>query len=101
MSAFIIAKVDIHDRTKYATYESGFMQIFAQYSGRLLAVDENPQLLEGQWPYTRTVVIEFPSNEEAMAWYGSDEYQALAKHRTAASTASIVLINGLAPPLER
>lgn len=101
MSVFIVARIDIHDRSKYAMYESGFMDIFSQYSGRLLAVDEDPQLLEGEWPHTRTVVIEFPTKEDAMAWYGSDEYQALATHRKAASTANIAIINGLKSPLGR
>ena len=29
-------------------------------SGKLLAVDEVPTVKEGDWPYTRTVLIEFP-----------------------------------------
>jgi uncharacterized protein (DUF1330 family) len=41
------------------------------------------------------VLIEFPSKEIASAWYESDEYQALAQHRFAASTANAVLIEGL------
>jgi len=32
-------------------------------SGKLLAVDEAPTVKEGDWPYTRTVLIEFPDAE--------------------------------------
>jgi uncharacterized protein (DUF1330 family) len=61
------------------------MEIFSKYSGKLLAVDEAPTVKEGDWPYTRTVLIEFPTAEAFDAWFNSQEYQALAKHRHAAS----------------
>jgi uncharacterized protein (DUF1330 family) len=92
MSVFIVAQINIEDRAEYSEYESGFVEIFSKYAGRLLSVDEDPQVLEGSWPHTRTVLIEFPSRDEAMAWYESEEYQALAKHRIASSKGNIVLI---------
>ena len=51
-------------------------------------------VLEGEWPCTRTVLLEFPSEEDAMSWYRSPEYQALARHRFGASFADIVMIRG-------
>ena len=95
MAHYVIAQIDIKDREKYAEYEAGFMDVFMSYKGKLLSVDENVSLLEGQWPATRTVLIEFPSKEEALAWYESEEYQSLAKHRLAASTSDIAVISGL------
>ena len=95
MAHYVIAQIDIKDRKKYAAYEAGFMDVFTSYKGKLLSVDENASLLEGQWPATRTVLIEFPSKEEALAWYESEEYQSLAKHRLAASTSDIAVISGL------
>ena len=71
------------------------MEIFSRYQGRMLSVEEDPVILEGSWPCTRTVLIEFPSDEEALAWYRSDEYQKLAKHRFASSEGNAVLIRGL------
>ena len=94
MSTFIVAQITIRDREEYSKYESGFLEIFSNYSGRILSVDEDPEILEGGWPHTRTVLIEFPSNNDAKAWYESDEYQALAEHRFASSEANIVLIRG-------
>lgn len=95
MMVYLIAQVNIHDPARYAQYGNGFMDIFSQYKGRILAVEESPQVLEGDWDYTRTVLLEFPSEEEANAWYHSDAYQELAAHRIAASDANITLINGL------
>lgn len=95
MSHYIVARIDISDREEYSQYEAGFTEILLKYSGQLLSVDEDARLLEGEWPATRTVLIEFPSEEKAMDWYSSDEYQQLAKYRFASSEGNIVLIKGL------
>ena len=97
MPHYLIAKISITDREEYGLYEAGFIDIFSAYKGKILAVDENVKLLEGEWPVTRTVLIEFPSEEDAMDWYTSEEYQRLAKHRFASSEADIILIHGIDP----
>lgn len=92
MSVYLIGQITIHDRAEYTTYEEAFMPIFDKFKGRLLAVDEEPEVLEGAWNCTRTVLIEFPTREEALAWAGSAEYQEIARHRWAASTGNVVMI---------
>ena len=94
MPVYLIAQLNIHDRATYAKYGSGFMEIFSRYGGRLLSVDEAPKVIEGEWGYTRTVLLEFPSEAQALSWYQSAEYQDLAQHRRAASEANLVLIQG-------
>ena len=95
--AYLIAQIRIDDRDTYRQYETGFMEIFSKYAGEIVAVDEAVDVLEGAWPYTRTVVLRFPSVEEARRWYDSPEYQALAQHRFRASSANLVLAQGLPP----
>ena len=75
------ARFTIHDRSQYDLYESGFAEVFKQFDGKMLSVDEEPTLLMGEWEDTRSVIIEFPSKKSALAWMTSDEYQAIAKHR--------------------
>ena len=94
MTVYLVAQLDIHDRETYAKYGSAFMDVFNPYGGRLLSVEEAPEVMEGSWSYTRTVLLEFPSEEQAHAWYRSADYQAIATHRRAASTANVVLIRG-------
>ena len=94
MSVYLVAQLNIHDRATYAKYGSAFMDIFTQYEGKLLSVEETPKVLEGEWGYVRTVLLEFPSEERAHAWYESKEYQAIAEYRRVASTANLVLIRG-------
>ena len=95
MSAYMLATLNIHDREGYGAYEAGFMDIFSRYNGRLLSVDESVETLEGEWRFTRTVLVEFPNKKDALAWFQSADYQALAEHRKAASTGSIVMLQGM------
>jgi len=71
------------------------MDIFLAHGGTLLSVDETPTLLEGTWSCTRTVLAVFDDEEAALGFYHSDDYQALAQHRFAASEGNVVLIKGL------
>jgi uncharacterized protein (DUF1330 family) len=55
-------------------------------------VDESPIVKEGEWPYTRTVLLEFREAEAFDALFNSPEYRALAALRHAASSGSIAVI---------
>ncbi len=96
MTVFIVARIDIRDRSGYAEYEQRFMGIFECHPGTLLAVSEDPEVLEGSWPATRTVLISFPDRDAALAWYRSRDYQEILQHRLSASSADIALLEGLA-----
>ncbi len=94
MSCYFVALIDIHDPEKYAVYLAGYDEIFSQYKGEVIAVEDEARILEGEWPAGRTVMIKFPSEDELRKWYDSDEYQALAKYRQEASVAAIAIITG-------
>ena len=61
---------------------------------KVLVVDRQPDVLEGEWPATQTVVLEFTSVEEARTWYRSDTYQAAAKIRHDAADSNVVIVSG-------
>lgn len=90
-----MASIAIEDRELYSKYEAGFGEIFAKYRGEIVAVSDEPRVVEGEWPYTRAVLIRFPDDDEARRWYESPEYQALAEHRWSASQGSIIAVQGL------
>jgi uncharacterized protein (DUF1330 family) len=92
MSCYFIAQISVRDRDEYRKYLDGFDEIFARYKGIVVAVDERPTVLEGAWPFGRTVLIRFPDEEEARRWYDSPEYRELVKHRHRSSEANIVLV---------
>jgi uncharacterized protein (DUF1330 family) len=95
MTVYIISKLTIHDRVEYEKYEHQFDTVFSKFNGKLLSIDEEPLILSGEWGATRSVIIEFPSKEEAFAWMQSDAYKAISKHRDAGSTLSWILVKSL------
>ena len=88
----LVAQIRIDDRETYRKYEAGFGEIFRKYKGEGVGFTEDPDVIEGEWPYTRTVLLRFPSKAEFHAWYDSEEYQELVKNRWASSKANIVLV---------
>lgn len=94
MSAYIIAKVKIHDPDAFKNYELAFAALFSAYKAEVLVADDSPRILEGEWPGTRTVLIRFDDEAEALRWYFSDQYQAAKTIRTGASTTDMILAKG-------
>lgn len=94
MTVYVIAQIAIEDRDQYGRYEAGFTDAFVKYGGRIVSVDDNAEVVEGSWPYNRTVLISFKDRAAMRAWYDSPDYQAIVGHRHAASQANIVLVEG-------
>ena len=94
MSCYFVAQITIQDPEEYARYLEGYDAVFSRYEGEVVAVDDAPLLLEGDWCHGRFVLIRFPSEAEARRWYSSAEYQALAEHRWRASKADVLLVPG-------
>ncbi len=95
MACYLIAQINVHDREGYRKYLAGFDEVFKDYDGAILATDKEPDVLEGEWPYQRTVLMSFRDMEEARRWYTSPQYQSLAKQRQGASDSNIVLVRGM------
>jgi uncharacterized protein (DUF1330 family) len=95
MAVYGVAQITIADRTAYDRYSAAFMEVFSRFKGTLLAVDENPGVIEGEWTATRLVLISFPDEAAFHAWFDSPDYQEIARHRHAGSTAVILLARGL------
>lgn len=96
MPVYIVASIRITDPTEYAKYQAGFMDIFTKYRGELLGVSDAPnvEVIEGDWPFTRAVLLRFPDEAEARRWYQSPEYRELSKHRWSASTGTVIAFEG-------
>jgi uncharacterized protein (DUF1330 family) len=95
MAVYGVAHITITDRAAYDRYSAAFMEVFARYRGTLLAVDETPEVIEGEWTATRLVMMSFPDAAAFHDWFDSAEYQAIAEHRHAGSTGVVLLARGL------
>jgi len=95
MSAYFIANIAIHDEKEYAKYCDAVEDVFRQFNGKYLAIDENPEVLEGQWAYSRLVLIEFPDKASLKAWYHSNAYQAILQMRLAGAKCDAIIAESL------
>ena len=95
MSYYFVAQIKIHNQDEYNKYLDKFDDIFSKYKGEYLAIDESPALLEGDWNYTKSVLIKFNSKEEFEEWYYSEDYQKILKHRLNAAECDTILLEGL------
>lgn len=94
MSCYFVAQITIDDPELYQRYLDGYDAVFSQYAGTVIAVDDAPEVLEGDWSRTRIVMIRFPDEAALKGWYGSAAYQELAQYRRRASQADILLVHG-------
>lgn len=94
MSVYFIANIDIKDYDEYQKYLDKAGEVFARYKGEYLAVDNNPLVLEGEWDYTRTVIISFPDEKELRRWYESKEYQEILQYRIQAARCDTIVVRG-------
>lgn len=94
MACYFVARIQIHDEVEYARYLAQCDEVFAQFNGRYLAVDEAPVTLEGNPGDGRMVVIEFPNEAAFYTWYHSPEYRAILRHRLQGAHCTASLVRG-------
>ena len=98
MAVYYIANLQIHDEAGFAAYVEQFGPNFAKTKGKVLAADPAPDSIEGEWPYNRSVILEFPTAEDAHAWHDDPEYQEIKQLRLAASGGNSAIVHGLESP---
>jgi uncharacterized protein (DUF1330 family) len=84
MSYYFVVNYDITDQEMYKQYVQAVRPTLMQHGAKVLVVDHEPNDLEGNSAHT-LVVLEFGSEEAAMKWYNSTEYQAIVNLRIDAS----------------
>jgi uncharacterized protein (DUF1330 family) len=95
MTVYALAQLRIHDPAPYERYMSRFMPVLVKYNGRLLAADDAPRVLEGQWwDRNKVVLMEFADKDAFGAWVTSAEYSEIAADRKAGADAVVLLIKG-------
>jgi uncharacterized protein (DUF1330 family) len=94
MKAYVIANIDVQDPVRYADYIKLTPGTIAPFGGRFIARGGRSERLEGDTPANRLVILEFPSYEQAKAWYGSDGYRVAMAIRQSASRGSLILVEG-------
>ncbi len=94
MSVYFLANIKINKQEEYQRYLDKADAVFSNYKGKYLAVDKNPEVLEGEWNGSRAVLIYFESREDFNSWYRSEEYQEILQYRLSGSESNSILIEG-------
>ena len=98
MPAYWVARSRINDPVEYKKYTDLVPAIIGKHGGKVLARGGRFQIMEGPDKFQRFVVIEFPTFEQGVACFTSDEYKKAATfRRDGAGEVEVVVIEGLEP----
>jgi len=97
MPAYWVARSKVNDPVEYKKYADQVPAILAKYGGKVLARGGRFQIMEGPEKFQRYVVIEFPTFEQGVACFTSEEYsKAAALRRGGAREVETVILDGFA-----
>ena len=94
MPAYVIAQVNVTDPAKYQEYAKLAGPANVKYGGKFLVRGGKKTVLEGNIPYERIVINEFPDVEAATRFYNSVEYQAARQKRLGAADFNMMVVEG-------
>jgi uncharacterized protein (DUF1330 family) len=95
MSAFVVVQVDVKDPARYEAYKSMVPPSLQKYGGRFVVRGGQVHAMEGTWSPKRFVLVEFPSVEQAKAWWGSPEYAEAKALRQATAESHLIIVEGI------
>jgi len=95
MPAYVIFLVDVSDAARYDNYKARSGPSVVSAGGRYLVRGGESQVLEGDLPAGRTVVIEFPDVAAARAWYDGPEYSEIRRLREGAADVTLYVVDGV------
>lgn len=96
MAAYVIYQGEIVDPERYDEYKTKAAASIAAAGGRYIVRGGSVEVLEGDSPAGRTVVLEFPTMKAAIDWYQSDEYTEARTIREGAAMARMYVVDGIA-----
>ncbi len=95
MAAYIIATIEVTDPELFETYRAQVSPTIDKHGGKYLVRGGDVEVLEGNQPARRTVVLEFESLEKARGWYYSDDYAGPKELRIKATESNVMIVNGV------
>jgi uncharacterized protein (DUF1330 family) len=93
--AYVIANIQVNDPVRYEDYRRLVPPTIEKYGGRFVVRGGAVEALEGDWRPGRLVVLEFPSVEQARAWWSSPDYAEARAIRQATSAGTLLLVEGV------
>lgn len=88
----------VRDRAGYDGYVTKALPTIMESGGKPIVVNDNPEVIEGDWHGPRTVILEFDSVDAAKEWYNSPAYQAVIGERFSSTDANAIIVEGFEMP---
>ena len=95
MAAYIIARINVTDWEQYREYTKATPDAIEQFGGKFIVRGGEVTTLEGPEETHRVVLLEFPTFDQAQAFYASPAYQNAKKLREGAATGQFLLVDGV------
>ncbi len=95
MAAYVIYQGEVLDPERYEEYKVHAAASIADAGGRYVVRGGEIELLEGDAPAGRTVVVEFPTRAAAIEWYRGQQYTAAREIRAGAARAHMYVVDGV------
>jgi len=100
MAVYVVAQLDVHDAAMYRQYAMQVAATAEPFGGKFLAAND-ADVKEGKPAALRTIVGEFPSSEDANAWYESDAYRKIMPLRLESTDTVLLFVEGFSlPPVD-
>lgn len=94
MPAYIIAEIEVTDAAAYEDYKHAVAESLEDYGGHYIVRGGEAELLEGEAPPARLVVIAFPDMLRLRAWYESETYAEVRRIRQASAKSRVIAVEG-------
>jgi uncharacterized protein (DUF1330 family) len=94
--AYVIYQAEVSDPARYEEYKPAAAASVSAAGGRYIVRGGAVEALEGGALPGRTVILEFPDRQAAVAWYHGDDYTAARAIREGAAEARMYVVDGIA-----
>jgi uncharacterized protein (DUF1330 family) len=95
MTAYAIARLrNVNMGPEIAEYLRLIDETLEPFRGRFIVHGGSKAVLEGSWPED-LIVIEFPDEDCAHAWYNSPAYRKILRLRTDNSEGDVIIVKGV------
>ena len=95
MAAYVIADVEVTDEALFEEYRKLVPATVESFGGRYIVRGGASEVVEGNQTPHRTVIIEFPTFEQAKAWHASDEYANPKQMRIDSTNSNVMIVDGV------
>jgi uncharacterized protein (DUF1330 family) len=95
MAVYLVSSYNIHNYEMFKQYAPKIMELIARHRGRVLAMEMNPESLQGKAKNMNTI-LEFPTEEAIQNLYNDPEYHSVIRIRDeSASDCTMVIVKGV------